>query len=82
MQLSLQCLVIICVTKESMLVEVAGNNFYLLCKINLQVLNAIDFFRCLEIELKREKIVQIFKLVQLSIITLMMFGLSLVSTRI
>lgn len=80
MQLSLQCLVIICVTKESMLV--AGSNFYLLCKINLQVLNAIDFFRCLEIELKREKIVQIFKLVQLSIITLMMFGLSLVSTRI
>ncbi|CAB4004265.1 Retrovirus-related Pol poly from transposon, partial [Paramuricea clavata] len=38
----------------------------------------LTFFRCLKLELKREKIIQIFKLVQVSIITLLMFRLSLV----
>ncbi len=46
----------------------------------LKFLIAIDFFRCLKLELKREKLIQIFKLVQVSIITLLMFGLSLVSS--
>ena len=41
---------------------------------------AIVFFRCLKLELKREKFKEIFKLVQVSVITLLMFGLSLVST--
>ena len=48
----------------------------------LTFLMAIDISRCLKLELKREKIIQIFKLVQVSIITLMMFGLSLVSSYI
>lgn len=42
---------------------------------------SIDFFRCLKLEIEREKVIEIFKLLQVSVISLFVFGLSLVSRR-
>ena len=47
--------------------------------LNITCLHFNEFFRCLTLELKREKIIEIFKLIQVSVIALLMFGLSLVS---